>query len=148
MQIQLRICGLIRRPAQVALDTRTATGQGLCVQTTTRGTLEIALNDGRTENRWDCDPGALEEGKLHHVAVIVDGGPKVISFVVDGKLCDGGAHRQFGWGRFSPNLRHANGARTLRIGRVLMGEIKALRVYGRHLRTSEAVGNFRAGRPG
>jgi len=131
--------------AQVVLDTRTESGQGLALVTTARGTLEIVLNDGRTESRWDCDAGMLEAGQLHHVAVIVDGGPKIISFVLDGKLCDGGEQRQFGWGRFSPNLREANGSKTLRIGPNLKGEIKALRIHDRYLRTSEAVGNYRAG---
>jgi nitroimidazol reductase NimA-like FMN-containing flavoprotein (pyridoxamine 5'-phosphate oxidase superfamily) len=27
-----------------------------------RGTAEIVLNDGRTENRWGCDPGVLRAG--------------------------------------------------------------------------------------
>lgn len=130
---------------QVVLDNRTENGQGLCLRTTARGTLEIVLNDGRTENRWDCDPGLLEAGKLHHVTVIVDGGPKVISFVVDGVLCDGGTFRQFGWGRFSPHLRDVNAAKTLRIGSGLKGEVSTLRIYERYLRTSEAVGNWRAG---
>ena len=127
---------------QALLDSRTATGQGLCLRTTERRTVEIVLNDGRTENRWDCDTGALETGKLHHVVAIVDGGSKVITFVVDGKLCDGGEQRQFGWGRFSPNLRHANGDETLRID----GAVKSLRIYDRYLRTSEAIGNWRAGK--
>lgn len=130
---------------QVLLDSRSDNGQGLCLETTSRGTVEIVLNDGRAENRWDSDAGAIEAGKLHHIAAIVDGGPKVITFVVDGRLCNGGDHRQFGWGRFSPHLRHANGDKTLRIGKGLKGEIKALRVYGRYLRTSEAIGNYRAG---
>ncbi|HUU60364.1 MAG TPA: hypothetical protein VMZ50_12525, partial [Phycisphaerae bacterium] len=82
----------------------------------------------------------------HHAAVIVDGGPKIISFVVDGRFCDGGEWRQFGWGRFSPDLRGAGGSDTLRIGPALRGEIKALRIYNRPLRTSEAVANFKAGR--
>ena len=54
------------------------------------GTVEIVLNDGRTENRWDCDSGYLRTGEQHHIAAIVDGGPRIITFVVDGKLCDGG----------------------------------------------------------
>jgi hypothetical protein len=54
---------------------------------------------------------------------------------------DGGEERQFGWGRFSPNLRTPNGAVTLKIAPV----IQSLRIYNRALRTSEAVGNFRAG---
>jgi len=106
------------------------------------------LNDGRTENRWDCDPGLLQPGKLHHVAAIVDGGPKVITFIVDGQLCDGGTARQFGWGRYSPNFRSPKGDATLRIAAGPAGAVKALRIYGRALRTSEAIGNFRGGRPG
>jgi len=130
---------------QEVLDSRTENGQGLCLRTAPRGTVEIVLNDGRTENRWDCDPGMLKEGTLQHLVVIVDAGPKIITFVVNGKLCDGGEYRQFGWGRFSPNLRHANGAKTLRIAPSLNGEIRMLRVYNQCLRTSEAVGNFLAG---
>ena len=133
------------KAAQVVLDSRTQSGQGIALQTTQRETLEIVLNDGRTENRWDCDRGTLAVGQLHHLVAIVDGGPKIISFVVDGKLCDGGEYRQFGWGRFSPNLRGANGDKTLRIAPSLKGEIKVLRIYDRYLCTSEAIGSWRAG---
>ena len=133
-------------PGQVLLDSRAACGQGLCLHTTPRGTLEIVMNDGRTENRWDCDPGLLKTGNVHHVVASVDAGPKIVTFVVDGRLCDGGAHRQFGWGRFSPNLRHINGAGSLRIGPGLNGEVKGLRVYGRYLHTSEAAGNYEVAR--
>ncbi|MFN0170998.1 MAG: hypothetical protein ACKV22_31660 [Bryobacteraceae bacterium] len=76
--------------------------------------------------------------------MIVDGGPKIISFVIDGRLCDGGDARQFGWGRLHPHLQSANGGATLRIGVGLDGEIRQVRVYGRALRTSEAIANFRA----
>ena len=130
---------------QVVLDSRTDNGPGIRVRTTHRGTLAVVLNDGRTENRWDCDVGALEAGKLHHVAIIVDGGPKIITFVIDGKLCDGGEHRQFGWGRFSPHLRGVNGSKRLQVAPSLKGEVRSLRFYSRCLRTSEAIGNFRAG---
>lgn len=132
-------------PGQVLLDSRTAGGQGLCLQTTPRGTVEIVLNDGATENRWDCDPGLLQAGWRHHLVATVDGGPRIITFVIDGRLCDGGEHRQFGWGRFSSDLRHVNGAGTLRIAPALNGRIHRLRLYDRPLRTSEAVGNYRAG---
>lgn len=125
---------------QVLLDSRTEDGQGLCLRTAAQGAVEILLNDGRTENRWACDPGVLAAGRMHHIVVNVDGGPKIITFIVDGRLCDGGAQRQFGWGRFSPNLRHANGGDTLRIG-----PVQRLRLYNRYLRTSEAAGNYRAG---
>ncbi len=143
IDLWLRLDGL--DAGQVALDSRTESGQGLCLKTTERGTLEIVLNDGRTENCWDCDPDVLEADTLHHIAVIVDGGPKIIRFMVDGTLCDGREYRPFGWGRFSPHLRDANGSGVLRIGPSLKGAIRTLRIYNRPLRTSEAVGNFRAG---
>lgn len=155
-------------PGQVLLDNRSQNGQGFCVQTTDRDTVEMVLNDGRTENCWDCDPGVIQTGKTHHLVAIVDGGPKVISFVVDGKFNDGGEFRQFGWGRYSPNLRDVNAsavptldlsdmqrpadqqsprgdAQMLRIGPDLAGQVLSVRVYGRYLLTSEAIGSFRAG---
>ena len=95
----------------------------------------------RTENAWDCDPGVLQAGRLHHVVVTVDGGPRIITFMVDGLLCDGGEQRQFGWGRFRPSLRHANGGATLRVA----PGVESLGICGRALRTSEAVGIFRRG---
>jgi len=154
---------------QILLDNRTEDGQGFCLQTTSRGTIEIVLNDGRTENRWDCDPGAIEAGKAHHLVAIVDGGPKIISFIVNGKFNDGGKFRQFGWGRYSPHLRGVNasvvptldlshiqkpgdqdaqnsGTQTLRIGPDLDGVVLSVRIYDRHLLTSEAIGNSRAER--
>ncbi len=156
---------------QTLLDSRSANGQGLCLQTTARGTVEIVLNDGRTENRWDCHPGALRAGERHHLVAIVDGGPKIVTFVVDGVLCDGGAFRQFGWGRFNPHLRHVNSESVnwavspgsegtevspdtsvgeapgrAQVAKDLRGEIERLRVYDRALRTSEAIANFDAER--
>jgi hypothetical protein len=125
---------------QTVLDNRTPSGQGLAVQTANGGTLEIILNDGRTENRWDCDPGLLTTQQEHHVAIVVDGGPKLILFVVDGVLCDGGDFRQFGWGRFSPHLRHVTGEKALTLGPCVRG----LGVYERALRVSEAIANYRS----
>ena len=123
------------------LDARDETGHGWALTTTDNGTVRISLNDGRTQDSWDCDPGLLSPGKLHHLVAIVDCGPKLILFLVDGMLCDGGEHRQFGWGRFSPNLRDVNGA-----GRLATGEaVRGLRIYDRALRVSEAIGNYRAG---
>jgi len=127
-------------PGQTILDSRDGTGAGILVSTTDRGTIAIALNDGRQQATWDTDPGAIQAGQLHHVVITVDGGPKIITFVVDGVLCDGGDDRQFGWGRFSPTLRTPGGADTLRIA----PSVQSLRVYNRPLLTSEAVGNFRA----
>jgi hypothetical protein len=125
--------------AQPILDSRDPTGKGILVSATGRGTIRITVNDGRQEASWECDRGVLAAGKPQHVVITVDGGPKIITFVVNGVLCDGGDERQFGWGRFSPTLRTPNGAATAKIGKAVRG----LRVYTRALRTSEAVGNCR-----
>ena len=126
---------------QVLLDSRGPDGQGLLVATSAAGTLGVTLHDGRQSAHWDSDPGVVRAGEPQHVVITVDGGPKIITFVVNGVLCDGGDARQFGWGRFSPTLRTPRGATQLKMG----AAVRALRVYGRALRTSEAVGNWRAG---
>lgn len=126
---------------QVLLDTRTPAGKGITLTTAGDGAIRLSLNDGRTESSWTSDRSTVSPGKLHHVVATVDGGPKIITFVIDGVLGDGSEERQFGWGRYSPALREANGAETLRIDPA----VKRLRIYNRALRTSEAVGNFQAG---
>ncbi len=133
------------KPGMIIASNQTDAGQGFCLQTTNRQTIELVLNDGRTENSWDCDPGLLKQNKLHHIAVIIDGGPKIITFIIDGKLCDGASSRQFGWGRFNPNLRSAHGGDMLRLSSNFDGNIKKFRIYNRRLLTSEAISNYRAG---
>ncbi len=86
----------------------------------------------------------MKVGDWQHVAVVVDGGPKIITWIVDGVLNDGGAVRDFGWGRFDRELRDVNGSLTAKIAPAIFGELRKLRVYDRYLRTSELVGNFRA----
>lgn len=129
--------------ANPVLDSRDLSGKGMLVSATERGTLRIILNDGRQESSWECDRGILAAGKPQHVVITVDGGPKIITFVVNGELGDGGDERQFGWGRFSPNLRTPNGSETVMLGK----PVRSLRVYNRAIRTSEAVGNYRANLP-
>lgn len=127
--------------AQTLLDNRDEEGKGLHVETLDNGALRITLNDGRTECAWTSDQKLLTAGKAHHAVITVDGGPKTITFVVDGVLCDGGDQRQFGWGRFSPDLRTPNGNTLLSIAPV----VKTLRLYNRALRTSEAVSHYKSG---
>jgi hypothetical protein len=144
LDLQLKLESL--EPGQVVLDSRNEAGSGILLATTAEGTLKLILNDGRSECSWDCDPGVLQKGRQHHVTAIVDGGPKIILFVVDGVVCDGGEHRQFGWGRYSPNLRTPDGAAKVKIAPDMRGTVRSLRIYNRALRVSEAVGNWRAGK--
>ncbi|MEZ0355159.1 hypothetical protein [Mycobacterium sp. SA01] len=145
---------------QVIVDNRDENGDGLAVSTTDRGTLQLSIRGalgpwfegpsrvvrdfGLAEVSWDCDPGVLQPGVWHHVGIIVDGGPKIISFVVDGKFNDGGDRRQFGWARFARELRTFDAAPTLRLAPRMRGELRQFRMYDRALRTSEVVANWRA----
>jgi hypothetical protein len=128
-------------PGQVILDSRTEAGKGILVVLAEGGAIRITLNDGRQQSSWESDRGTVAAGKSQHAVITVDGGPKIITFVTNGVLCDGGDVRQFGWGRFSPTLRAPNGSATLKIA----SSVRSLRIYTRPLRTSEAVGNWRAG---
>jgi hypothetical protein len=120
----------------------------ISITTTDRSTLQLNLKDGRTIARWDSDPGThpgtLRVGSWQHITVTVDGGPRIITWIVDGILNDGGAVRDFGWGRFPSELRDVNAAAKAKLAPVLYGELAAFRIYNRPLRTSEAAGNARA----
>jgi len=130
---------------QVLLDSRTPDGRGLLVETTDAGGLRLALADGQATASWDSDPGCLRPGRLHHVAAMVDAGPRIISFVVDGQFCDGGTSRDCGWGRYANDLGDVSGTGKLLLGPAASGQLKRLRLYARYLRTSEAVAHFHAG---
>jgi hypothetical protein len=131
-------------PGQILLDSRDAAGRGYVLKTGDRQTVRFEMCDGWQSAFWDCDAGLLQTGKVHHVMVGIDARAKVMTFVMDGVLCDGGAQRQFGFGRFHPNLKDVSGERTLQVAPDLHGELLHVRLYNRALRTSEAVGNFRA----
>lgn len=129
------------QPGQIILDNRDPQRSGITLATAENGTLKLSMNDGRQEVAWASDPERIVVGKTQHFVITVDGGPKIITFVIDGILCDGGEARQFGWGRFSPTLRTPQGAKTM----TMSNAVKSLRIYNRALRTSEAVSHFWAG---
>jgi len=124
----------------VLASTREADGRGWSIERTGAGTIELALCDGRGESRWDTDAALTDPDRLQHVVAIVDGGPGVIAFVIDGKLCDGGEERQFGWGRLSPDLYDVSGGERVRS----RPAVRRLRIHERALRVSEAVAMSRA----
>ena len=67
--------------------------------------------------RGSAIPGLITAGKQHHVVAIVDAGPKIITFVVDGRLCDGGHARQYGWGRYEGELGDVTGSGEVTVAR-------------------------------
>jgi hypothetical protein len=111
------------------------------------GKLRLLLDDGVGRmGRAETDAGLLQQGKLHHVSFIIDGGPDIISSVVDGRFCDGGSEHQFGWKWFDTYLEDVTTPdKLLRIAPSLQGEVLSLRLYNRPLRTAEVIQNYYAG---
>ena len=132
---------------QMLLDARDSAGRGIALVMTERSTLNCLLSDGRTIISWDTDPGThegtLRVGAWHHITLIVDGGPRILSWVVDGVLNDGGAVRQYGWTRYPAALGDVNGSWQAKMAPSLYGQLRSLRIWNRYLRVSEAVGNWR-----
>ena len=130
---------------QIIADSRDPKGKGILIQTTADGAVELILHDGERTARWSSDPGTIRPGRRHHVVAVVDGGPNIISFVVDGIFNDGGTVRECGFGWFDADLGDVNGGDVLRLAPSLNGSLRLLRIYDRPLRVSEAIGNFHAG---
>ena len=134
------------KSGQILLDSRNDRGQGVWISTTEKDRLQLSFSDGKRTAAWDCDPGFLQTGKWHHIVFTVDGGPGIVTVMVDGRLCDGGEHRQYGWGRFDPKMGNVTGAKRMKMGTSFRGTLGSLRIYDRSLRTSEAIANYHAGR--
>jgi hypothetical protein len=141
---------------QTLVDSRDPSGTGFALVTTDHRTVQLSMRGafggpGRenavlAETSWDCDPGLLRAEAWHHVVAIVDGAAKIVCFVVDGQLCDGGKSRAYGWARFSRDLRMIPTTKTLRFAPSMRGELDGVRIYNRRLLVSEAVGNWHVGR--
>jgi hypothetical protein len=111
-------------------------GRGLALNITKTGCLELLMNDGWMEQRMLSEP-CLKTGK-NHVVINIDGGPRIVSFIVNGRFCDGGEHCQFGWQRFSPYFRHVNWCETWEIGKSFNGKLSQLKVFNRIIMVAEA----------
>lgn len=123
------------------LEAEGAASGGISLALTAGKAIRLELSDGSVTAHADSDPLDGSKGQLHHVVAIVDNGPKIALFLVDGLLSDGGDSRQFGWTRYPAAFTGA----AQRLSLNASGHVRHLRVYNRPLRTSEAVSNYRAG---
>lgn len=117
------------------LDGRTETGQGFALT----GAGALVLNDGA--NTFEARPAGLPAigAGPAHLVVTLDGAANIVTFLVNGRLCDGGEAAQYGWYRFPPALTVLPAASALR----LYSSVSSLRVYDQPLRTSQAVRLYR-----
>jgi hypothetical protein len=149
---------------QKLLDSRAEGIGGIAVTFCRQQALLLELADGQKHRQWEMlAPIAVESNKPQHAVFIVDGGPHIVWCVFNGKFCDGGDQRQFGWGRLDlpepgvgvrrePVRREAmladvsGGTELWLAGAVTTAQrstkVLAARIYDRPLRTSEAVALF------
>ncbi len=131
-------------PGEELFDTIGPDGRGIRIvnlERDGRRLLQMELCDGARITAWHSEAGVYLENQLQHAVFICDYSAAVIAVILNGKYSDGGKGRQYGWGRIPLEAGAVNGAERAEIG----AAVKAVRLYGRALRSSEAVGNFRAG---
>jgi len=113
--------------------------------------LQLLLSDGLVKAKHYTE-GFQWDGRTHTVAFTVDCGPRMITSVVDQRLCDGGAYSEEGH-TVLPHTMAGIGGATMRIcpeptvarqGRVFAGQIDNILIYRRPLLTSEAISTGRA----
>ncbi|MBT3275155.1 MAG: exo-alpha-sialidase, partial [Spirochaetales bacterium] len=90
-------------PGQILLDSISSYGKGIQLRTVTEG-LEFYMTDGQHRAAAPISADLVTARKLARLTFLIDGGPKVISTVCNGRFDDGGEMRQFGWTRFSPTF--------------------------------------------
>ena len=122
--------------------------KGYSIAVTETGEVELFITDGfGTELRHSTGIGSaagLVDGRSHLVSFIVDGGPKVVSVVVDERLDDGGTEPQ-GWAFFPCDLGEVGGAELRLPGTGAGGAtLERFIIHDRALLTSEAIAAARA----
>jgi len=103
--------------------------------------MRIELYDGDRQIVWHADPVVLRKDRLLHVVFVCDVVAGMVCGFVDGKFCDGYEIRGYGWGDVPAGLWTVAASERAKVS----ASVKQARLYERPLRTSEAVGNFRAG---
>lgn len=133
--LSLRLRADMLNEPRVLLDNRTHSGRGWFLEVCNGKRLRFVMCDGQTSSLHECACDQLQAGREHALGIIVDGGPCVVSFVVNGCFWDGAQERQFGWSRFSQSLQNAQGSTSLRIAEGVL----ALQVFSCALMTCEVV---------
>lgn len=114
--------------------------KGYSVDVDDDGEIGLYVTDGlgaelRHSTRIAAD--GVWDGRSHTVGFVVDGGPKVVSVVVDERLDDGGTEPQ-GWAFFTAALGEVGGSELV-VDPGGSGLLLDLLVYDRPLLTSELV---------
>lgn len=136
VQVDTTACGVARCPTA---------GPGLRLQLTPmQAQLFVADAAGKvtTVSSDKVCAAGVADGKLHHIACIVDTDSQIVSMVVDGLLCDGGKSSKQGWSYVATG---SAGPVPVPRGINVGGTVRRIRVWDRWIRTSEAISTWRAG---
>lgn len=136
-------------PGQLLLSSKDKNGKQVELKTGDFGAIEISISDGERSDSWTSDPGLIKATGLEYsVSVIVDNGPRIIQFVIDGTVNNGRNIREFGWGRFVADMKNFN-FENIETGKLygesvnIKGKISELRLYNRPLMNTEIIGNHK-----
>jgi len=134
----------------IILDAMDSSKKGLQIRVGNNNSVILNISDGQNFQSISTDEicGAnLWDGQNHHLGFIVDGGPKVMSVIVDETLCDGGSYSPLGWTFFSSKMTTVNASMYSLAPNFSPNRLLWFRVYNVYLFTSEMIGNWRAGIP-
>jgi hypothetical protein len=120
-------------------------GKGVKIDLLPDSTVVFTMSDGKETVELHSNKGILTGQKPHHVAIIIDGYPGLISMVVDQEFQDGGEARERGTVYFSHEFTSVNDSEFWEVNQKI---IRNLRVYNRVLLTTEVIGLQRADEKG
>lgn len=120
-------------------DNLDSSQKGVLIEQISDYRINIYINDGINTSCWSSDKEVLKPDERNHIAIIIDGGPNIISYIINGMYNDGKEDRIFGFGRFSRYLKDLNGKKKAYVNK----DVKKLRIYDRALLTSEVISNRR-----
>ena len=133
--LDLHLAGAPEEAGALLLEAGTPADGGISLA----GDGPLRLHDGTTSASIPLVGASLADAGEARLTVTVDGAAKIITFVLNGRLVDGGDAGQYGWHRLPPELRLLSEGMSAR----LHPTVKALRLYDRPLRTSQAVARSR-----
>ncbi len=124
------------------INTMNDAGRGVRVslaELASKPVMKIEISDGFRSTYWCTDPGALASA-VNHAVFVCDFSAGIVMSIVNGIFCDGGETRTQGWGRLPGDFNSATGNYQATVA----PSVKAVRLYNRPIRVSEAIGNFRS----
>ncbi|MBN1624668.1 MAG: exo-alpha-sialidase, partial [Clostridia bacterium] len=121
----------------VLFDNLDETGKGILIKAID-GIVSISICDGRTKNSWTSSPYRLNEYSKNHIGIVIDSGPKVIYFILNGIFCDGGNEKPFGWCRFASQMIDLNGMTNI----IVDDCVSMIRIYDKALMTCQMVRKY------